>query len=188
MCRTNRDYLVGLSQYDTLMYMNDRLLVNGGCVIKAFSNCPDSIDQRCEKFNFLCQDCVQSWLNEPFGYWNHRVKGVAKTHTGNYEQGQRFVALEDILVFAMRYSIGRRTYAPSTVCGFITPLLPILSDRVISVMRRDILEHGGFNRDRGEVDEYGLLIEAFGDECDYETWRRFYELVDAEAKRRNIIT
>lgn len=35
---------------------------------------------------------------------------------------------------------GRRTYAPWTVMGFIKPVLPVLDDKTLYVMARDIAE------------------------------------------------
>lgn len=45
-----------------------------------------------------------------------------------------------ILVCAVRYSIGRRSYMPSLVQDFIRPLLPHLSGKALFVMERDIRE------------------------------------------------
>lgn len=45
-----------------------------------------------------------------------------------------------ILNCAVRYSIGRMTYMPSLVIGFITPLLPEISDKTLYVLDQDITE------------------------------------------------
>lgn len=50
-----------------------------------------------------------------------------------------------ILNCAVRYSLGRRSYMPKLVTGFITPLLPYLSDRTL----------GCFLRDLGRTSDYG---------------------------------
>ena len=45
---------------------------------------------------------------------------------------------EAIIVSAFRYAIGRQTYIPSIVAGFITPLLPELSDDCLTVICKGI--------------------------------------------------
>ena len=47
---------------------------------------------------------------------------------------------QSILIGALRYSIGRQTYMPHTVMGYIRPLIPYLSDKTLYVMIRDIEE------------------------------------------------
>jgi transcriptional regulator with XRE-family HTH domain len=72
---------------------------------------------------------------------------------------------------AVRYCLGRRSYMPSLVCGYITPLLPELTDKTLDCFERDIAE-----RKRTGFD--------FGDSCDYETWDAFYKAVCKEIERR----
>ena len=53
---------------------------------------------------------------------------------------------ETMLICAERYACGRQTYMPSIVVGYITPLIPQLSDKALVVIRNDITftaEHGG---------------------------------------------
>lgn len=73
---------------------------------------------------------------------------------------------------AVRYCLGRRSYMPSLVCEYITPLLPELTDKTLDCFERDIAE-----RKRTSFD--------FGDSCDYETWDAFYKAVCNEIERRN---
>lgn len=72
---------------------------------------------------------------------------------------------------AVRYCLGRRSYMPSLVCGYITLLLPELTDKTLDCFERDIEEckRTGFD---------------FGDSCDYETWDAFYKAVCNEIERR----
>lgn len=72
---------------------------------------------------------------------------------------------------AVRYCLGRQSYMPSLVCGYITPLLPELTDKTLDCFERDIAE-----RKRTGFD--------FGDSCDYETWDAFYKAVCKEIERR----
>lgn len=71
---------------------------------------------------------------------------------------------------AVRYCLGRRSYMISLVCGYITPLLPELTDMTLGCFERDIAERKrtGF----------------FGDSYDYETWNAFYKAVCNEIERR----
>lgn len=73
---------------------------------------------------------------------------------------------------AVHYCLGRRSYMPSLVCGYITPLLPELTDKTLDCFERDIAE-----RKRTGFD--------FGDSCDYKTWGTFYKAVCNEIERRN---
>lgn len=72
---------------------------------------------------------------------------------------------------AVRYCLSRRSYMPSLVCGYITSLLPELTDKTLDCFERDIAE-----RKRAGFD--------FGDSCDYETWDAFYKAVCKEIERR----
>lgn len=72
---------------------------------------------------------------------------------------------------AIRYCLDRRSYMPSLVCRYITPLLPELTDKTLDCFERDIAEckRTGFD---------------FGDSCDYETWDAFYKAVCKEIEGR----
>lgn len=57
---------------------------------------------------------------------------------------------ETILLCAVRYAIGRRTYIPSLVIDYITPLLPYLSDNCLKLIADEIIDHsydGGLGDD-----------------------------------------
>lgn len=46
--------------------------------------------------------------------------------------------LEDMLIYAMRYTLGRGSYSPGVSTDFIRPLIPFLTTKTLSVMERDI--------------------------------------------------
>ena len=46
---------------------------------------------------------------------------------------------ESILVCAVRYAIGRKSYMPSMVIDYITPLLPYLSEDVLKLIADEII-------------------------------------------------
>lgn len=77
-----------------------------------------------------------------------------------------------ILICAVRYSIGRRTYMPDLVTRYIKPLLPHMTYNTLAVMRRDVEEPG--------TSAFG----SYGDECDKETWMRFLGEIKEEQWRR----
>jgi len=48
-----------------------------------------------------------------------------------------------VLNCAVRYCLGRRTYMPSNVIRFITPLIPRLTTRTLYVFKNDIDKQEG---------------------------------------------
>jgi len=78
-----------------------------------------------------------------------------------------------ILNCAVRYSIGRQTYMPGFVVGFITPLLPHVSDRTLHVLDQDITEQ--------------KYLGGYGDpKIDEPVWMRFHEAIRTEEARRGL--
>lgn len=77
-----------------------------------------------------------------------------------------------ILVCAVRYALGRQSCMPRVVIGYITPLIPELSDQTLCCLERDVRNptiygDGGYGDKK--IDEPG--------------WIRF--LYDLETERRN---
>lgn len=76
-----------------------------------------------------------------------------------------------VLNCAVRYAIGRETYMPSLVIGFITPLLPSLSSKTLWCFDQDITE--------------AKYTCGYGDpRIDKPDWMRFHEAVRAERTNR----
>ena len=48
----------------------------------------------------------------------------------------------DVCICAVRYSLGRRTYMPSLVTSYIGKHLDKFNDNQLSILERDIFEHG----------------------------------------------
>ena len=71
---------------------------------------------------------------------------------------------------AVRYALGRRTYMPSLVISFITPLLPKLSSKTVWCFDQDVTD--------------ARYTGGYGDPCDANDWLRFLAAVRAERKRR----
>ena len=65
---------------------------------------------------------------------------------------------EHMLISALRYALGRRTYIVELTRKYIESQMPILSDRCKDVMIKDIESQ-----------------KNYGDECDREDWMRLLE-------------
>lgn len=68
--------------------------------------------------------------------------------------------LKDMIISALRYALGRRTYITQETAEFIMENPNLIDDRVKTVMIRDIDEY--FDRRR--------MWDYKDDECDYQTW------------------
>lgn len=68
---------------------------------------------------------------------------------------------------AIRYCIGRRTYMPSLIIDYLTPLIPKLETRTLVVIATDI---------KGTAN--------LGDDCDAAAWNRFLSAVETEITKR----
>lgn len=81
--------------------------------------------------------------------------------------------LGEMLNWAVRYSLGRRTYAVMDTCNYIKPLIPFLTNRTLWCMTRDIIEQ----------ERHG-----YGDECDKEYWMMILDAANEEITKRTYIT
>ena len=76
-----------------------------------------------------------------------------------------------VLMCAVRYAIGRRTYMPKLVVDFITPLVPELTTKTLWVLKADI-------NDREKYD-------ALGDPTiDAPIWRELFTVIQKELIKR----
>ena len=93
----------------------------------------------------------------------------AQPQVGGVEIDKNF---ESILVCAVRYAIGRKTYMPSMVIDYITPLLPYLSYWILGLMAAEIIDH---NYEGGLGDEM----------IDRPYWIDFLQRIRLEMEGRN---
>ena len=93
----------------------------------------------------------------------------AQPQVGSVEIDKNF---ESILVCAVRYAIGRKTYMPSMVIDYITPLLPYLSYWILGLMAAEIIDH---NYEGGLGDEM----------IDRPYWIDFLQRIRLEMEGRN---
>ena len=59
-----------------------------------------------------------------------------------------------VLICSVRYCLGRQTYMPGLIIGYITPLLPRISDNTLRCMETDLSKpdlYGGFGHEK--IDE-----------------------------------
>ena len=94
----------------------------------------------------------------------------AQPQVGGVEINKDF---ETILLCAVRYAIGRRTYIPSLVIDYITTLLPYLSEDVLKLIADEII---------GRYTYEGAL----GDEMiDRPYWKQFLRKIRLEIGGRH---
>lgn len=78
--------------------------------------------------------------------------------------------LESIFVCAVRYSLGRRTYMPSIVAGYVKTQIPFMTDKTLKCILEDI---------DGCAD--------LGDKCDCDAWHSLATAIEAEIVKRATI-
>ena len=72
-----------------------------------------------------------------------------------------------VITCAIRYCIGRKTYAPHKVIKFVTPLLPYLDDVSLVCIERDLtnpVTYGGFGDPNIDDPAWMSFKQAVGDE------------------------
>lgn len=84
---------------------------------------------------------------------------------------------EEILIYAERYALGRRTYAVSNVVGFIRPMISLLETKTLATIRSDIEEVSR------QVERTGI-DGLWGMECDKREWLRLLSAIKIEMANR----
>lgn len=76
---------------------------------------------------------------------------------------------QEMLVYAVRYALGRRTYAVSSMVNYILPMIPSMDSKYIKIMYEDI----GSRR-----------VIGYGDEFNEREWLKLLgRLLDEREKR-----
>lgn len=78
---------------------------------------------------------------------------------------------EDILIYAFRYALGRKTYAVSVMCELLKENWDKLADHTKDSIKKEIISH---------EELYGDL----GHDCDKDEW---YSLLKYEGEKKNEI-
>lgn len=85
--------------------------------------------------------------------------------------------LRDMIISALRYSLGRRTYITDETAKFIKRYPRLIDERMRDVMLKDLEK---YFRERESF--------KFDDECDFNTWKSLYNwlkgLEEDERKRK----
>lgn len=89
-------------------------------------------------------------------------------------------SLEQMLISAVRYACGRRTYIVSDTVSYIRDLIPQLSDWCISVLIRDFEANIEME---GRVPEHSGMI--WGAEQDRKQWMSLFADLKSETLKRN---
>lgn len=121
-----------------------------------------------------CKNCLhfetcKGWINE-----NALTAFVKDSGCQDFADKTRYVDMLNrdfgvILNCAVRYALGRHTYMPSLVVGFITPLIKHLDDKTLGTMWRDLSS--------GNTD-YG------NETIDKPIWLEFLRKIENEMKER----
>lgn len=80
---------------------------------------------------------------------------------------------EQILICAVRYSLGRMSYIVNVVCQYVTYKRKNLSRECINIIIRDIEE---------EMERYHRAGERLGMECDERDWCELLDILKKEVK------
>lgn len=73
-------------------------------------------------------------------------------------------SLEIVIMSAIRYAIGRRTYVPSSVINFTISLLSKLSVSTLSVIERDISEAESYGDEKIDKPDWMMFLRKIGEE------------------------
>lgn len=126
-----------------------------GCALFEFVDCGSAAKQQAA--DMLENLAAEKDTKKPEMQWRKPMIKIANTEDFGF-----------VCLCAVRYCLGRRTYAPGTVMGFIKPLLSMLDDKTLYVMARDIAES-----------------DSLGDaEIDAPMWTEFLAEIEKERKRR----
>lgn len=78
--------------------------------------------------------------------------------------------LQDIVICALRYAIGRKTYVTSEVCEFIMKHSNLIDDRVKTIMLRDLEDLNEYY----EIDDIDYL--------QFDTLRKWLNSIDVDTE------
>lgn len=116
---------------------------------------------------------------------------MKRREAGGSERGQnkvKTVPLDDILeqmiISAERYALGRMTYTVSDTVCFILPLVPSLTTSTLWVLDMDFQRAESENK-RLDNDFAGMDFDIWGMEWDKEQWFRLWKAVKQEIRKRN---
>jgi len=121
--------------------------------------------QYCEEWNIDINDCWKKLYTDL--YFLGDSNELIDMFILSYEE------FKAIIINAMRYAIGRMTYAPHTVCGIVNEHIKYLSNNTLEVIKQDIEEHME-NNNLGNPS------------IDAPAWKKTYNNIKEELSRRMI--
>nr|DAE14686.1 MAG TPA: hypothetical protein [Myoviridae sp. ctAca11] len=92
--------------------------------------------------------------------------------------------MEQIIISAERYALGRMTYSVRDTVAFILPLVPSLTTQTLRVLEMDFQRIESENERRSD-DFAGMDFDLWGMEQDKEQWFRLRKSVKSGLERRN---
>ena len=91
--------------------------------------------------------------------------------------------MEQMIISAERYALGRMTYIVGDTVNFILPLVPHLDTSTLSVLEDDFRSMEAENKRRDD-DFAGMNFDAWGMDYDKKQWFNLWKAVKSELKRR----
>ena len=91
--------------------------------------------------------------------------------------------MEQMIISAERYALGRMTYTVSDTVGFILPLVSSLTTSTLWVLDMDFQRAESENK-RLDNDFAGMDFDVWGMDYDKKMWFRLWKAVKAELERR----
>ena len=92
--------------------------------------------------------------------------------------------MEQMIISAERYALGRMTYTVSDTVDFILPLVPSLTTQTLRALEMDFQRVESENERRSD-DFAGMDFDLWGMEQDKEQWFRMRKSVKLELERRS---
>lgn len=89
---------------------------------------------------------------------------------------------EEMCCYAIRYALGRRSYAPENVIRFLRPLLPFIRTMELYIWQRDISE--AFPAEEKELLFGEEAEDGISDAYFRRLWLNFLKDIQAEEARR----
>lgn len=91
--------------------------------------------------------------------------------------------MEQMIISAERYALGRMTYIVSDTVGFILPLVPHLGTNTLHVLDTDFRCAEAENKRRDD-DFAGMGFDVWGMDYDKKRWFDLWGAIKGELKRR----
>lgn len=92
--------------------------------------------------------------------------------------------MEQMIISAERYALGRMTYTVSDTVGFILPLVPFLTTSTLWVLDMDFQRAESENKRRSD-NFAGMGFDVWGMDYDKKMWFRLWKAVKQELRKRN---